>query len=586
MSNKRINRSIVNKIKISIILLINFCYWGKLEASHSAGGDINLKCLGGLQYEVTLNFYTDCAGVTPLNLLVGNYESNSCNDFGIMLFERKSVEEITPLCGAQISNSTCNGGTLQGFNLYVYVDTVTLPRACTDWRFYYQVRFRNAAITNINNPGNAYFYIETILDNLNAPCNNTPVFTTPLIPYICDALPFNYNHGAIDLDGDSLAYFLIIPYEFNGTNVTFIPPFTRTQPMITTGPFNLDSLSGQLTFIPNGTQIIITAIEVREYRNGQLIGSTVRDMQIVVDNCLNNPPIPSPLINLSGASQNGNTLTTCRGNTLSFSLTATDADILDSIRVINNITTTLPGATVTITGTNSTTIDVLWSVPFGTTSFHSFTITFEDNACPVKSQQSIGYNVEVDDCVLLSRGCSEFKAVWNDSKQYTELSWVMNEKGNNKGFFVERSINGYSFESIGWINAKNALNYTYIDQTIPNGGVYYYRIKQVDLDERITYICSIKAVSVSQGTSPNFVVYPNPVDETTILQIKSEKDGEYSIKIYNVLGTLIQDRTIKVKEGLNYYPIPINHLSQGAYYLFVNESDSGIGEVLSLVKGE
>ncbi|MBL0104160.1 MAG: hypothetical protein IPP51_10690 [Bacteroidetes bacterium] len=37
------------------------------KASHSMGSDLTYHCLGGNQYEITLSFYRDCAGIDADN---------------------------------------------------------------------------------------------------------------------------------------------------------------------------------------------------------------------------------------------------------------------------------------------------------------------------------------------------------------------------------------------------------------------------------------------------------------------------------------------------------------------------------------
>src|ERR1019366_4370533 len=60
--------------------------------------------------------------------------------------------EITPFCPAGFSVSECNGGYLPGMVANIYIDTVTLPLACTDWIFSFDVCCRTAGITTLQDP--------------------------------------------------------------------------------------------------------------------------------------------------------------------------------------------------------------------------------------------------------------------------------------------------------------------------------------------------------------------------------------------------------------------------------------------------
>jgi hypothetical protein len=42
-----------------------------------------------------------------------------------------------------------------------------------------------------------------------------------------------------------------------------------------------------MTFTASNQQVAALAVRVREYRNGILIGSIIRDIQVIVRNCIN-----------------------------------------------------------------------------------------------------------------------------------------------------------------------------------------------------------------------------------------------------------------------------------------------------------
>src|SRR5205085_11684831 len=68
------------------------------------------------------------------------------------------------------------------------------------------------------------------------------------------------------------------------------------------------------------------------------------------------------------------------------------------------------------------------------------------------------------------------------------LSWSTATESNNKGFVIERSINGNDFERIAWedgkINSSVVSNYAYPDNFVQPNTLYYYRLRQTDLDGR------------------------------------------------------------------------------------------------------
>ena len=355
------------------------------------GADFRFRCLGGNQYEITLSFYRDCAGIDSDFSSFINISSASCGQNLSLTANRISITEASPLCASQLPQSTCNGGTLPGVQLVTYVGTITLPMACNDWIVSYSSCCRNSTISNISNPGGANMYVEGRINNLTVSCNNSPDFTTPPVPYICSGVPFSYNHGVVDPEGDSLRYTMITPLNAAGTPLTYNAGYTVTNPMNMVGALIFDPATGQMTFTPNGPQIVAVAVRVDEYRNGVLIGSVIRDMQIVVINCSNNPPVANAPTAVSGATLNGNTFSTCPGRNVSFNISASDLNATDILTAVNTITSNLPGAIVTTTGSNPINLSVNWTVPAVPLSAYNFSVTFQDNACPIRGTQTVGY---------------------------------------------------------------------------------------------------------------------------------------------------------------------------------------------------
>lgn len=373
-----------------LILLFSSCWGTTSYASHSMGADLSYTCVSGNTYTFTLSFYRDCSGISaPSSPSLNISSASGCGSSQTVSMLQQSVAEASPLCPSQLANSTCNGGNLQGVEVYTYTATVTLSGACTDWVISFSDCCRNAAITN-SNTGSTY--VETTINNVAASCNNSPRFLTPPVPYICNNQPFSYNHGTIDSDGDSLVFSLINPKESATLDITHNAGFSATQPLSTTGAFNFDANTGQMDFTPNAIQIGVVAILVEEYRNGVLIGTTMRDMEIVVINCSNNTPVPNPVSNVQGGFLNGNAFETCPGNTLSFDIVCPDPDLNDVVTISNNIASNLPGAIVNTNHGNPAVINVSWLVTV--VNNQSFTINFNDGACPVAGQQTLGFLIK------------------------------------------------------------------------------------------------------------------------------------------------------------------------------------------------
>ncbi|MDX2002457.1 MAG: hypothetical protein SFW35_08490, partial [Chitinophagales bacterium] len=357
-------------------------------ASHAVGIDLTYSCLGGNQYEFTVNFYRDCAGIGAPTVATISISSASCGISTSVDLPLISSQEVSAICPAQQGNSTCNGGSLPGIEQYVYRGTYTFPAQCSDWVIGYTMCCRNSAITNLQSPDSRNIYVQANLNNTAGLCNNSPFFTSLPVPYLCSGQPFFYNHGAVDLDGDSLVYTLVNALDGPGVNIPYNGGRTPTSPLNTTGPFGFDTQTGQMSFTPSGTQQAVVTVLVQEYRNGVLIGSTIRDLQLVVINCTNNLPTAT------GIDGSGNfSVSICAGYPLCFNIYTNDIDANQTTTI--NWNGGIQGGSFSATGSPFQTGTFCWTPTIADIGPHNFSVEVSDNACPIPGLNIYNYNVYV-----------------------------------------------------------------------------------------------------------------------------------------------------------------------------------------------
>lgn len=389
-------------ICLSILCLFS---WQNVNASHIAAADINYKCLGGNQYEITLKLYRDCSGINAPG--TANVSLNSsCANLNITLTQT-NVEEVTPLCSS--SPSQCNGGSQQGYQELTYVGTASIPN-CGDWVMSYNVCCRNAIAQNVQNPSANSLYVEATLNNSTGVCNSSPTFANPPIFMICDSMMYNITHHAIETDGDSLAYSLVTPLGGSNQPLSYTSGYSATQPFATHGAgVNFSAQTGQLSFIPDGPFAGIFDVLVEEYRNGQLIGSSRRSLQLVVLSCSPNQGISlnNVLYNNQGTWQAQGTSTSfqaCPGESLEFMLDVSDADLTDSLSLDSlrsSILNQYPNASIQFNYLSSNQALISATVP--AVQLGSFSLGFKDNACPVNHLQSWIFEVSArPSCNIIS----------------------------------------------------------------------------------------------------------------------------------------------------------------------------------------
>ena len=383
----------MNRLILIFLIALSF----KSYSSHIAGGEITYKCLGGSLYEVKLSYYWDCAG----GFNPGPSQVISVNGCGNALSVTVNQSTLTPGPGVSVTG-LCPGSMLSCKNRIDYVGTITLPMACNSWTFSLGSCCRGGSIINVTGGTSASYYQFATLDNLTAPCNNSPYFTAPPLPYFCLGQPACFNLGVVETDGNTLSYALVSAYQTGTTFVTYAGGYSGTAPI--TG-MTINAVTGQVNFTPTALGDFVVVVQVTEKDAlGNIIGTVMRDIQVVVISCSNlttgcggggvSNPTAGTTSTLSPYS-----LQICEGVPFCFDIDFTDPNPGDSIKFSSpNIFTALPGATYSVTYStiNSMTVHICWTPGVGTAYTNTnFNVLIKDNACPVPGVEFYTYQIDV-----------------------------------------------------------------------------------------------------------------------------------------------------------------------------------------------
>lgn len=386
-------------LKIAASLVLFFAIIGfnnKSLATHVAGGYIQLECTGtpGV-YTLRLILYRDCSGTT-LPASAGVSFTNTCGGIGNQNFTvtRQSISEVSQICPAQLANSTCNGGGLPGYEEHVYEANITLAD-CDTWTASYSLCCRN---TTQNVVGQPVFNVTSQFNTATDNCNTSPVVTAQPEPYVCINQPVTYNLGASEPNGNTITYQLVSATSNPTTNVPYSGGASGAVPI---PGVSIDPNSGTISFTPTALGAYTFVIQMTETNSdGDVVSVTNYDYQTFVENCNNDPP-QSPtggITNTSGSIvQNGpNSLTLCQGFEGCFDVVFEDPDAGDVLTVTSNLSTVLPGATITQNGVNPLTVSVCWT-PITTSGVVTLNFLVEDDACPIQGQNNYGATIDVVD---------------------------------------------------------------------------------------------------------------------------------------------------------------------------------------------
>jgi hypothetical protein len=170
-----------------------------------------------------------------------------------------------------------------------------------------------------------------------------------------------------------------------------------------------------------------------------------------------------------------------------------------------------------------------------------------------------------------------------------DLTWVTASEYNNTGFDVQRSFDGRTFETIGFVNGKGNTNskstYTYNDNGVFNSAAVskvFYRLKQIDVDGRFEY-SSIVSVVNQTAKATAVEAYPNPFNSSISISVVAVKASTANVEIFDISGRKLFSNTYEVEEGSNSIAITkLTDLNQGIY--FVRVDVDGEVKVIKMIK--
>ncbi len=267
------------------------------QATHILGGTMYYEHLGGSQYRIILELYRDCGPNNTLGIpfddpvMLGIYDGN-----GNFLFQEDIVFNGESLMPVTLSNPCLTLPPELCESVAYYTTTLELPPNGTGYHISYQRCCRTPGIVNLMVPEDQGFTCTVRIPPFLA--NSSPQFNALPPVALCSGEPLEVDMSAWDSDGDQLSYALWTPYTGGTVNdplpLAGPPPYQMTlwangygavQPIDSDPLLALDPETGILTIRPTVMGSFSIGIKVSEFRNGQLIGSILRDMHMNVVAC-------------------------------------------------------------------------------------------------------------------------------------------------------------------------------------------------------------------------------------------------------------------------------------------------------------
>lgn len=183
-----------------------------------------------------------------------------------------------------------------------------------------------------------------------------------------------------------------------------------------------------------------------------------------------------------------------------------------------------------------------------------------------------GFSINDGSPALLPVALLSFTATAIDNT-YIRLDWKTATEINNEGFNIERSLDGTTFETIGWLsgagNSTQMQTYRHDDYEV-SSGIYYYRLKQIDYDGAFEYspITSARLMRTQDIPVTSTRIRPNPAQDKLYIDIKTSQETEVTIYIYDITGAVVREipRTEIINESTTFY-VGTRHLFSGVYFV-------------------
>jgi gliding motility-associated-like protein len=443
------------------------------QASHLAGIDITYRCIGTDTIRIFISAYRDCSGIQmPTSGSWGYSETwlpltPFCTvvPTQITAWTQVTSREVTPLCLNATSRCSDNTSTVKGIEEYTaYADYYFPPGACTEYNFILSQNARNP-ISTLTTSGSLTAFIN--IQPFTTPCNNSPQFSVIPVPFLCLGDVFNFSPGAFDLDGDSLVFRLGDCYSGTGTltPVTYGAGYSALNFISSSTPIVFNPKTGNLTLTPNVIQTAIVCMFVDEYRNGQIIGTVERDIQLTVQNC---GPSPVPALDTFDVTKPGVKsafeLGVCANQPLTFDFGVYNRDPARIYTIELKQSFNGPVITIDTAGPNPK-AHLVWTplVPRGV----PFSITFvvKDDNCPLNKVASYTYNFTIGPNNLAVQPLTNVLC--------TEATLSANVLGGTAPFF-------YEWDGPNGLSSNPDRNKGLLTHVYPDTGCYKFRLRTSD----------------------------------------------------------------------------------------------------------
>jgi gliding motility-associated-like protein len=399
------------------------------------GGNITWQCLGGDQYEISLQVYFDCYGAQspsvtelpyPASLdMIFNSSCAGASSFSAPVGSPVETE-ISELCPTELINSSCANvlSPTPGVRQVTYTATLTLAAGCV-WTIIWNEFNWNLQYMNMTTVFNQRAVIRTIIDT-NFPCANSPEILSPAanpaVQYFCLGQTDSFTITPTPVSTANTVSLATAPLTYNTSTgaITNVPGYAAPNGL-TLADANSDGTYDVTWTAPlANTGYYILPIEIGVVSGGNVVGTIFHTTTITVRNC---NPVPTlfepvtaadvgPQTTFTDNAVGNDQMSVCAGDSLIFTVEATNFDValsdfttrvIDVTSAFNPPAPGLSAMTMTQVGTNPavTTFKLLTTAAMASSTPYTLQIHAEDDFCPTPGFADLSLNILIKPSVRL-----------------------------------------------------------------------------------------------------------------------------------------------------------------------------------------
>ena len=156
------------------------------------------------------------------------------------------------------------------------------------------------------------------------------------------------------------------------------------------------------------------------------------------------------------------------------------------------------------------------------------------------------------------------------------MSWSTTSEIGLESFTVLYANDGKEFSELKRVEPRggeangNVTTYTFTDPQKRGQGLY--KILMTDVNGGMVY-SDVKQVKGRCIDDSNVTVFPNPFREIFHIEFTAPTTGDAEILIFDRLGRLIQNSTVKTNQGFNRKELNLKQLPAGTYMMEIRMND-------------